>query len=184
MISEVLTVERLCAMPPSAAAALLAARRLTSGDALDGAALTAWLAQDPAHGQAWVRAQRAVSAFDDAQDDDIVSAMLLAAPLAPSQTLIRMGTLAPKGSRWEQILLEMGAKWKQATNGRLTLRLYAGGEQSDEPEMVQKMRISTRNEGEPRCGISTACGISRAMRRTSSRLTATATPTGSGSSPR
>jgi transmembrane sensor len=79
MIREVLTVERLCAMPPSAAAALLAARRLTSGDALDGAALTAWLAQDPAHGQAWVRAQRAVSAFDDAQDDDIVSAMLLAA---------------------------------------------------------------------------------------------------------
>jgi TRAP-type C4-dicarboxylate transport system substrate-binding protein len=71
----------------------------------------------------------------------LVAAMLLAAPLAPSQTLIRMGTLAPKGSRWEQILLEMGAKWKQATNGRLTLRLYAGGEQGDEPEMVQKMRI-------------------------------------------
>lgn len=61
--------------------------------------------------------------------------------LVSGQTLIRMGTLAPKDSKWQQILLEMGAKWKQATNGRLELRLYAGGEQGDEPEMVQKMRI-------------------------------------------
>lgn len=67
--------------------------------------------------------------------------LAVAAPLLSAQTLIRMGTLAPKDSKWQQILLDMGAKWKQATNGRLQLRLYAGGEQGDEPEMVQKMRI-------------------------------------------
>ena len=66
--------------------------------------------------------------------------LAVAAPLLSAQTLIRMGTLAPKDSKWQQILLDMGAKWKQATNGRLQLRLYAGGEQGDEPEMVQKMR--------------------------------------------
>jgi TRAP-type C4-dicarboxylate transport system substrate-binding protein len=52
-----------------------------------------------------------------------------------------MGTLAPKDSKWQQILLDMGAQWKKATGGRVDLKLYAGGEQGDEPEMVQKMRI-------------------------------------------
>ena len=58
-----------------------------------------------------------------------------------SQTLIRMGTLAPKDSKWHQILLDMGEKWKAATGGRVVLKVYPGGEQGDEPEMVQKLRI-------------------------------------------
>jgi transmembrane sensor len=79
MIREVLTLDRLSAMAPDAAAALLAARRLMADTPDDGEALTAWLARDPAHARAWTQAQRAVSAFDDAQGDDIVEAMLLAA---------------------------------------------------------------------------------------------------------
>lgn len=71
----------------------------------------------------------------------LICGMLLGSVAATGQTIIRMGTLAPKDSKWEQVLLDMGAKWKKATNGRLELRLYAGGEQGDEPEMVQKMRI-------------------------------------------
>lgn len=60
---------------------------------------------------------------------------------APAQELVRMGTLAPKDSKWHQILLDMGAQWTRATNGRVKLQVYPGGEQGDEPEMVQKMRI-------------------------------------------
>jgi len=60
---------------------------------------------------------------------------------APAQTVIRMGTLAPKGSRWHQILLDMGEKWKQISGGKIQLKVYPGGEQGDEPEMVQKLRI-------------------------------------------
>ncbi len=60
---------------------------------------------------------------------------------AQAQVLVRMGTLAPKDSRWYQILIEMGQKWSQATGGKLKLRVYPGGAQGDEPEMVQKMRI-------------------------------------------
>lgn len=61
--------------------------------------------------------------------------------LAPAQTVIRMGTLAPKGSRWLEILTEMGEEWKKASGGKIELHVYPGGEQGDEPAMVQKMRI-------------------------------------------
>jgi TRAP-type C4-dicarboxylate transport system substrate-binding protein len=59
----------------------------------------------------------------------------------PAQTIIRMGTLVPKGSPWHEILLNMGEEWKKASGGKVELRLYPGGEQGDEPEMVQKIRI-------------------------------------------
>lgn len=58
-----------------------------------------------------------------------------------SQTIIRLGTLVPKGSRWDQILQQMGDEWKKASGGKVLLKIYPGGEQGDEPEMVQKLRI-------------------------------------------
>lgn len=69
-------------------------------------------------------------------------AFLVCALSASAQTiLIRMGTLAPKDTKWHQILLDMGEKWKQASGGKVQLKVYPGGEQGDEPAMVQKMRI-------------------------------------------
>ena len=61
---------------------------------------------------------------------------------SPAQTtIIRLGTLVPKGSRWHEILLNMGEEWKKASGGKIELKIYPGGEQGDEPEMVQKLRI-------------------------------------------
>jgi TRAP-type C4-dicarboxylate transport system substrate-binding protein len=37
----------------------------------------------------------------------------------------------------------MGDKWKKASAGKVELKVYPGGEQGDEPEMVQKMRIKS-----------------------------------------
>lgn len=71
-------------------------------------------------------------------------AFLLCAVSAFSQTIvIRMGTLAPKNSRWHEILLQMGEEWKKASGGKVELKVYPGGEQGDEPSMVQKMRIKS-----------------------------------------
>ncbi len=67
--------------------------------------------------------------------------ILLSSALAPAQTIIRLGTLVPKGSRWHQILMTMGDEWKKASGGKVELKIYPGGEQGDEPEMVQKLRI-------------------------------------------
>jgi len=71
-------------------------------------------------------------------------AFLTLASLLPAQTIvIRLGTLAPRNSRWHQLILEMGDKWKKASGGKVELKVYPGGEQGDEPEMVQKMRIKS-----------------------------------------
>ncbi len=71
----------------------------------------------------------------------VIIALLLAAIALPAQTVIRLGTLVPKGSRWHEILLNMGEEWKKASGGKIELKIYPGGEQGDEPEMVQKLRI-------------------------------------------
>lgn len=67
--------------------------------------------------------------------------LLCAATVSAQTTLIRLGTLVPRDSRWYEILVKMGEDWKKASNGKVELRIYPGGEQGDEPEMVQKVRI-------------------------------------------
>jgi TRAP-type C4-dicarboxylate transport system substrate-binding protein len=74
----------------------------------------------------------------------IAIALLTLASAASAQTIvIRLGTLAPRNSRWHQLILDMGDKWKKASGGKVELKVYPGGEQGDEPEMVQKMRIKS-----------------------------------------
>jgi TRAP-type C4-dicarboxylate transport system substrate-binding protein len=60
---------------------------------------------------------------------------------ASAQVVIKMGTLAPKGSTWETLLKEMGQEWAKASNGQVTLRIYAGGSLGSEGDLVKKMRV-------------------------------------------
>ena len=54
--------------------------------------------------------------------------MLLLTQLAfARKTIIKMATLAPEGTDWHGMLVEMGQEWKKATKGRVHLRLYPGG---------------------------------------------------------
>ncbi|MFQ6611997.1 MAG: TRAP transporter substrate-binding protein DctP [Fidelibacterota bacterium] len=61
--------------------------------------------------------------------------------LAAKPILIKMATLAPEGTDWHGFLVEMGQRWKQATNGDIILRIYPGGVVGDERDMIRKMRI-------------------------------------------
>ncbi|HUL60311.1 MAG TPA: TRAP transporter substrate-binding protein DctP [Anaeromyxobacteraceae bacterium] len=61
---------------------------------------------------------------------------------AGAQVRIKLGTLAPQGSTWHEILLEMAQRWQQASNGQVKLQTYAGGVQGSEGEMVRKMGIN------------------------------------------
>ncbi|MBT3179937.1 MAG: TRAP transporter substrate-binding protein DctP [Candidatus Marinimicrobia bacterium] len=54
---------------------------------------------------------------------------------------VKMATLAPEGTEWHGMLLEMGQKWKKVTNGKVDLIIYPGGVLGDERDMVRKMRI-------------------------------------------
>ncbi|MGH9482725.1 MAG: TRAP transporter substrate-binding protein DctP [Terriglobales bacterium] len=60
---------------------------------------------------------------------------------AAQQITVKMGTLAPAGSPWHQILLDMGDQWRAATNGGVQLRIYPGGVLGDDTDLVLKMRI-------------------------------------------
>lgn len=59
--------------------------------------------------------------------------------------VLKMGTQAPKGSSWDQIMREMAFKWKMSTNGAVQLKIFAGGETGDESDMIRKMRIGQLN---------------------------------------
>ena len=61
---------------------------------------------------------------------------------AGAQVRIKLGTLAPQGSTWHEILLEMAQRWQELSNGQVKLQIYAGGVQGSEGEMVRKMGIN------------------------------------------
>lgn len=74
----------------------------------------------------------------------LLSVFLLMGSLAPAaaqQTVIKMGTLAPDGSPWYQVLQQMGERWREISGGKVKLTIYPGGVLGDEPDIVNKMRI-------------------------------------------
>src|SRR5216684_4916849 len=69
-------------------------------------------------------------------------AILLAATSASAQTIkIKLGTLAPQGSTWHQLLMEMAVEFAKASGGKVELKVYAGGTQGNEGEMIRKIAI-------------------------------------------
>src|SRR5258707_9927919 len=69
------------------------------------------------------------------------------AALAQAPLIVRTATLVPDGSSWYLILKELGEKWKAASGGRVTVRLFPGGVAGDDPDVVRKMRLGTLNAG-------------------------------------
>jgi TRAP-type C4-dicarboxylate transport system substrate-binding protein len=66
---------------------------------------------------------------------------------AQAPLIIRMATLVPDGSSWHLILKQTAERWKQASGGRVTVRLFPGGVAGDDPDVVRKMRLGTLNAG-------------------------------------
>src|SRR5215467_3216703 len=71
-----------------------------------------------------------------------VALILVTFTQAPSaQTTIKLATVVPEGSIWDKNIKQMGEEWKQATDGRVTVTVYPGGAQGDEPTVLRKMRL-------------------------------------------
>ncbi|MCC6811499.1 MAG: TRAP transporter substrate-binding protein DctP [Deltaproteobacteria bacterium] len=60
---------------------------------------------------------------------------------SPPPIVIKLGTVAPEGSPWQQLLRELNEDWSRRTSGRVTLRVYPGGVLGDETDLVKKLRI-------------------------------------------
>ena len=74
---------------------------------------------------------------------------------AAAQTRIRLGTLVPSGTSYYHSLESMGAKWKQESNGAISLTIYGGGTMGSEDEIVRRMRV-----GQLQAAVLTAAGLS------------------------
>jgi TRAP-type C4-dicarboxylate transport system substrate-binding protein len=65
-----------------------------------------------------------------------IGATMLAAP----PVLIKLSTFAPANSPWHKALLDMGAAWDKATEGRVKLTVYPSGTQGTEASVIKLMR--------------------------------------------
>lgn len=80
-------------------------------------------------------------------------ALALASP-ATAGVLVKLATFVPADSIWDRALKQMGADWRQASNGEVTLRIYPGGVAGDDADVVRKMRI-----GQLQAGALTIAGL-------------------------
>ncbi len=67
-----------------------------------------------------------------------------AAALAAAQgwgLTIKIGSVAPIGSPWDNALRGIAADWSRITGGQVQLKTYMGGIAGDEPDMLRKIRI-------------------------------------------
>ena len=60
---------------------------------------------------------------------------------AKPEHIIKVGSLAPEGSLWGDILVDLKDIVYRDTNGRVRMKLYLNGVMGDEPDMVRKMNF-------------------------------------------
>src|SRR5262245_53207057 len=68
-------------------------------------------------------------------------ALFAAGPAHAGKVKVKLGTLAPDGSAWHNLLKELAEKWKTESNGDVDLKIYPGGVAGNESDMVRKMRV-------------------------------------------
>jgi len=64
-------------------------------------------------------------------------------PLAASAQIIKIGSIAPDRSPWNEALKEIGREWEKISNGQVQLKIYPGGIAGSEDDMIRKMKLGT-----------------------------------------
>jgi TRAP-type C4-dicarboxylate transport system substrate-binding protein len=60
---------------------------------------------------------------------------------------IKVGVLAPEGTGWAKIIKKMTTEIKEATKGNVEIKVYYGGSQGDEQDVLRKIRIGQLQGG-------------------------------------
>ncbi|NIM10884.1 MAG: C4-dicarboxylate ABC transporter substrate-binding protein [Candidatus Aminicenantes bacterium] len=66
--------------------------------------------------------------------------LAIAAPSLQAVT-IKLGTIAPERSPWVKELKLLGLEWRKITNGKVKIKIYAGGIAGSEEDMARKIRL-------------------------------------------
>jgi TRAP-type C4-dicarboxylate transport system substrate-binding protein len=70
-----------------------------------------------------------------------VTCLTPAEVFAVKRHLIKFATLAPEGSTWMKVMRDFARSVKEKTGGQVRFRIYPGGVQGDEKDVVRKIRI-------------------------------------------
>ena len=84
----------------------------------------------------------------------IFSLFLTASITANAKVLIKLATAAPKDSIWHEQLKRIDQRWQSASNGEVSLRIYAGT-LGDEDDILRRIRV-----GQLDAGTITTAGLS------------------------
>lgn len=74
-----------------------------------------------------------------------VSVLILFVLLIPLSSItaltLKIGSLGPVDTPWDDTLNKLAARWKEISDGRVTLKIYPGGIAGDEADMIRKVQI-------------------------------------------
>ncbi|MCB9058106.1 MAG: TRAP transporter substrate-binding protein DctP [Calditrichae bacterium] len=73
--------------------------------------------------------------------------LFLSVTLTMAQSKIKFATLAPDGSTWMNVMNDFSESLKKRTNGEVEFKIYAGGIQGDEKDVIRKIRIGQLHSG-------------------------------------
>jgi TRAP-type C4-dicarboxylate transport system substrate-binding protein len=66
---------------------------------------------------------------------------------AAQSFVLKFATLAPAGSAWMQLLEDWAQEVSEKSDGRLVFKIYPGGVQGDEPDVLKKIRFGQLQGG-------------------------------------
>lgn len=73
--------------------------------------------------------------------------LFVTVPLWGQVKEIKMATIAPSGSSWDNFVVKMNDELKKRSGGRLSFKVYPGGTQGDERDVIRKMRTGQIHAG-------------------------------------
>jgi TRAP-type C4-dicarboxylate transport system substrate-binding protein len=68
-------------------------------------------------------------------------ALLIFASLVLPAQVIKIGSVAPDRSPWNDALKEIAREWETITHGQVKLKIYPGGIAGNEEDMIRKMKV-------------------------------------------
>ncbi|MBC7539158.1 MAG: TRAP transporter substrate-binding protein DctP [Bacteriovorax sp.] len=77
----------------------------------------------------------------------ILLALMLSSSLNVYSAPIKVGVLVPEGTGWAKIIKKMTGEIKEATKGNVEIKVYYGGSQGDEQDVLRKIRIGQLHGG-------------------------------------
>ena len=82
----------------------------------------------------------------------LVLPLLVSLPAAAEKATIRVGSVAPEGTPWQQHITHIKKRLEKASDGKLDVKLYLGGQKGDEKSLIRQTKAGRLQMA----GVSTA----------------------------